>query len=474
MRVLFVVDQVDYEPQGLMCLSSALKAVGHEVELAVAKYTDPLAVATRYQPGIVGYSVITGSQRWYMDMNRRIKAALPVFSVFGGPHATFFPEMIEEPGVDGVCLGEGEGALIDLADSLDAGQLDRSIPNWLFNVEGEIIRNPVRPYISDLDAYPPPDRALAYEKDPISAASKIKHFIAGRGCPYRCTYCFNHALVKLYHGKGRSFRLRAVSSVVDEVNEVRRQYGLEFAVFVDDTFILDRKWLAEFADRYPGDVAIPFFCNVRANLVDSDVVSLLQRAGCHSVSMGIEAGSDFVRNDVLKRNMSREQILSAARLLREGGIQFTTTNMIGLPGTTVAEDLETLDLNVACKPAYAHAFIFQPYPRTELGEFARNNDLMVGTFDDIGVVAWDDSVLRFSPEHKRQLRSLQRFFAILVEWPALRPLAERVLMRFPGRGLYWLLHKLWKGYAIKKRVHPVRLSLREYVQLAWHFMRIKS
>ena len=218
---------------------------------------------------------------------------------------------------------------------------------------------------------------------------------------------------------------------------------------------------------------MPFFCNVRANLVDEEIVRLLKRAGCHSVSMGIETGSDRIRNELLKRNMTRQQILDAARLLREGGIRFTTTNMIGLPGTTIADDLETLELNIECRPAYAHALIFQPYPRTELGEFTREHDLMVGTFDDIGELAWDDSVLAFSPAHKRQLRNLQRFFAILVEWPALRSLAER-LLNVPSNRLFWLLNKLWKGYALKTRVHPVRLSLKEYVQLAWHFMRIKS
>ena len=474
MRVLFVVDQIDYEPQGLMCLSSALKAAGHRVELAIASREDPVEAALRFRPGIVGYSVITGSQRAYLALNRRIKAALPVFSVFGGPHPTFFPEMMEEEGVDGICRGEGEGALVDLANALDAGRLDPTIPNWHFKLDDQIVRNPVRPYIDDLDMYAPPDRALVYERDRAARMSKIKHFIAGRGCPFSCTYCFNHALAEVYRHQGRAFRLRSVSSVLREVADVRRQYGLEFVVFVDDTFILDRDWLAEFAGRYPSEIGLPFFCNVRANLVDEEAVALLRRAGCHSVSMGIEAANDRVRNELLKRYISREQILGAARLLREGGIQFTTTNMIGLPATTLEDDLETIELNIACRPAYAHAFIFQPYPRTQLGEFARQNDLMVGSFDDIGEVAWDDSVLRFAPQHKRALRNLQRFFAILVEWPALRPIVLKLLLKLPSNGLYWVLHKLWKGYAIKRRVHPVHLSLREYVSIAWHFMRIKS
>ena len=239
-----------------------------------------------------------------------------------------------------------------------------------------IITNPVRPYIEDLDSLPFPDRALVYERDPIAARSKIKHFLTGRGCPYNCTYCFNHALSEIYRGKGKRFRQRSVDHVIEEIRWVRDRYPLEFVVFVDDTFVLSNEWLAEFAEKYPRQrSALPFFCNTRANLVTAEQVRLLKEAGCHSVSMGIETGNDRIRNELLKRRMSREQILEAARLIREGGLHFTTTNMIGLPTSTLEDDFETLALNVEARPSYAHVFIFQPYPRTELGEFTREQDL---------------------------------------------------------------------------------------------------
>ncbi|HFD40225.1 MAG TPA: radical SAM protein [Anaerolineae bacterium] len=476
MRVLFVAQQIDYEPQGIMSLSSALKEAGHQVELAVAAHHDPLEAARAFRPDLVAYSVITGSQRFYLDLNRRLKAEWPhLFSVFGGPHPTFFPEMVGEEGVDGICRGEGEEALVELVDTLAAGGPEAvlGVANWSFLRNGDTIVNPVRPYVHDLDSLPFPDRALVYERDPVTARSKIKHFLAGRGCPYNCTYCFNHALGELYRGKGKRFRLRSVDHVIEEVRWVRDHYPLEFVVFVDDTFVLSRDWLAEFAEKFPREIGLPFFCNTRANLVTEEQVRMLKAAGCHSVSMGIEAGSDRVRNGLLKRRMSKEQILEAARLLREGGLHFTTTNMIGLPTTTLADDFETLDLNIQIRPSYAHVFIFQPYPRTELGEFTREHGWMVGTFDDIGEVAWDHSVLDFDEAHKRGLAVLQRFFAIGVEWPRTVPLIKR-LMKLPDNFFFVLLNKLWKGWAIKNRIHPVRLSLREMIETAWHFMRIKS
>ncbi|MFC2015671.1 B12-binding domain-containing radical SAM protein [Chloroflexota bacterium] len=474
--MLFVAEQIDYEPQGIMYLSSGLKAAGHEVELAVASHRDPLAVALEFQPDVVAYTVITGSQRYYLDLNRRLKVELPeFFAAFGGAHPTFFPEMIEEEGVDGICRGEGEGAIVDLVDALARGGPDEAtdIPNWSFQHGGDIITNAVRPYVEDLDSLPFPDRALVYERAPMAAQGKIKHFLAGRGCPYNCTYCFNHALSEIYRDKGKRFRLRSVDNVIEEVSWVQEHYPLEHVVFVDDTFVLSNEWLAEFAEEYPRRVGIPFFCNSRANLVTEEQVRLLKIAGCHTVSMGIEVASDEIRNGLLKRRMSREQILEASHLIRKAGMRLTTTNMIGLPTSTLEDDLDTLELNIEAKPSYAHVMIFQPYPLTELGEFTRENDWMVGTFDDIGEVAWDHSVLKFDAEHKRGLEVLQRFFAIGVEWPRSLPLIRR-LMRLPDNLAFFLLNKLWKGWAIKSRVHPVKLSVRETIETAWHFLGIKS
>jgi anaerobic magnesium-protoporphyrin IX monomethyl ester cyclase len=391
--------------------------------------------------------------------------------------------MVEEEGVDGICRGEGEEALVDLVDALANGGPPAvlELDNWSFRRNGDdstgfaasVVTNPVRPYIEDLDSLPFPDRALVYERDPVAARSKIKHFLTGRGCPYNCTYCFNHALSEIYGGKGRRFRQRSVAHVIQEVRWVRDHYPLEFVVFVDDTFVLSNQWLAEFAEKYPREIGLPFFCNTRANLVTAEEVHLLKGAGCHCVSMGIETSNDRIRNELLRRRMSKEQILEAARLIREGGLHLTTTNMIGLPTSTLADDLETLDLNIQARPSYAHVFIFQPYPRTELGEFTREHGWMVGTFDDIGEVAWDHSVLKFDEAHKRGLAVLQRFFAIGVEWSWLAPIIKR-LMKLPDNPLFFLLNKLWKGWAIKNRVHPVRMGLREVVETAWHFMRIKS
>lgn len=482
MRVLFVEKQIDYEPQGIMSLSACLKEAGHDVRLAIATQEDPVKAALEYEPDIVGYSVMTGSHRWYFDVNRRIREAMKdraPFSVFGGPHPTFFPEMIEEPGVDGICIGEGEGPMVDLANALGNGGLRPDIPNWWFKIDDEIVRNPVRPLIRDLDSLPMPDRALVYDQHAPTRLSPIKHFMGSRGCPYNCTYCFNHAYYQIYKREKRGNQ-RSVDHVIQEVKWVMERYPLEQVVFLDDLFVIYDDWLEEFAEKWPREVGLPFFCNVRANLIvkGPHKVDLLKKAGCSTVSMGIEAANDRIRVELLKRRMTREEMIQAGRMFRDAGIHITSTNILGLPTSTLEDDLETMRLNAQARISYAHAFLFQPYPGTELGQFTQENHFMEGTFDDISSIAWERSILIFENEkEKTQVEHLQRLFAIGVEFPWLEPVI-RQLIKLPHNKVvdtvFWWLHKLFKGYAIYHRVHPIKMSPWKLLKTALHFMRMEA
>jgi radical SAM superfamily enzyme YgiQ (UPF0313 family) len=339
-------------------------------------------------------------------------------------------------------------------------------------------RNPVRPLIRELSELPLPDRALIYDAVPELAKSRIKHFMTARGCPYDCTYCFNHAFYERYKGERRGYR-RTVDDVIAEVDAVRSRWPLEQVVFVDDLFIIHDRWLEEFADAWPARVGLPFFCNVRADLLVRDPrrVALLKRAGCTTASMGIEAANDHIRHTLLKRRMTREEIVEAGRMMREAGIHITATNILGLPTSTVEDDLDTMRLNAEARISYAHAFLFQPYPGTELGRFTKENGLMAGSFEDIGELAWDSSILAFPEDDKRQREHLQRLFALGVEWPWLEP-AIRKAIRMPhngavDRGLWWL-EKLYRGTMIYRRVHPIQLSFADFVSTATHFMKARS
>lgn len=474
MRVLFVIKQIDNEPHGIMYLSSHLKRAGHEVRLVVTSYQDPLAVAAEFRPDILGYTVYTGTQHYYLDLNRKLKESTGAFSIFGGPHPTFFPEMVEVPGVDGICVGEGAQATLELVAALERGEPYHEIQNWWFKIDGRVYQNPVRPLFDNLDEEPLADRELLYEAHPPSRDNKIKPFISGRGCPFDCSFCFNHAYGELYKGKGKRARQRSVDNVMAEILEVKGKYPLEFITFMDDTFILSKSWLKEFGEKYRRLVGLPFWCQVRPNLVNEEIIGILADAGCVSLSMGVEAGNDYFRNMILKRNLSREQMIGASKVIRDAGLKLSTNNMLGLPGGSLEIDMETLMLNIECKPSYANVFLLQPYPRTELGDYAMKEGLMEGSFDDITESVANTSVIKFkSKAEKRATENLQKLFAVTVEFPFLLPLVK-VLVKLPSNPLYWFVYKAWKGYTLKYRLMPHKLSFKEYVGTALRYMQIKS
>jgi hypothetical protein len=213
---------------------------------------------------------------------------------------------------------------------------------------------------------------------------------------------------------------------------------------------------------------------VRPNLVTEEKVALFKDMGCVSVSFGLETANDQLRYEVLNRHVTREQILKACRILREHGIKYSTNNMLGLPKGGLATDLETLDLNIECRADYVNVFLYQPYPKTRLGEMALREGLMTGTFDDLSGSVTEDTVIRFESEsEKRQIENLQKLMSVTAEFPFLRPLVVR-LIKLPPNVLFWLAYKGWKGYAISQRIYPVKMTLKEWFSALLQFMRIRT
>ncbi|MFH1791559.1 MAG: radical SAM protein [Candidatus Omnitrophota bacterium] len=441
MKVLFLYSYEYLEPLGIMSLSAVLKQNGHECEfIDLAFEKDYARKAAAMKPGIIAYSVTTGRHGFYRRLNLELKKSMDFFSVFGGPHATFFPEFVEEDGVDAICRGEGEYAMLELAESLQSGRECAGIQNLWVKSGGDIHRNEPRPLVGDLDSLPFVDRALV---------NKYKHYrnlhrrsvMTGRGCPYRCSYCFNHSYNDLYKGKGAVIRRRSVRHVLDELKSVSRECGPRRFHFLDDTFILDEKWCLDFCRRYPGEVGKPFIAYTRVNLVTDNIVKNLRDAGCVTILYAIESGNDYIRNKVLDRNITRSEILSAVKSYKKYNVRTYAQNMLALPGETIDMAFETVNLNIECRPDYAWCSIFQPYPRTKLGEYCRENGLLAG--DDFDESYYRRSILK--SEDRPEMENLHHLFSVAVAFPALLS-PVRFLIRLPLEALYfcvWHLHRAW-------------------------------
>jgi len=415
MKFLFVNKPPIMEPLGIMYLSSVIKGLGHETGLAITSEDLEKKVAD-FNPDFVGCSIITGDEKFYDEINKKLKSKFKFVSIAGGPHPTFFPGFLENSSFDAICIGEGEKAIQQFLENPYSSET----PNfWFKDKEGKIIKNSVQPLIEPLDEVYFPDREIVSQCSQIQG-TPIRHFIASRGCPYNCTYCFNKSYSELYEGQGKRVRFRSVPNLLEEIEQTDNAFpSTRLNYFQDDTFTLNDDWLEEFAKGYSRRIEIPFHCHVRANTLTERKVSNLERAGCYSVHFAIETGNDELRNKILNRGMSKEQILSAVELLRKHGIKFVTQNMIGIPGGNLEKDLETLELDIACKPDYAWVSIFQPYPGTALGKLCQEEGYYDGDFTDLANNFFESSKLNFSAEYKSQLSNLQRLFAIFVENPDL-------------------------------------------------------
>ena len=365
MRVLFVAENIrDDHHLGMMGISSILKQKGHCVE-AIDARPGMIIEKLKYEaPTILAYSVSTFSVKRYLRINRIIKQHASAFSVFGGLHPTAAPEMIEEDGVDAVCLGEGDYAMLELADNLSEGKPITGIKNWWVKKNGVVFKNSLRPLLSDLDSLPFPDRSLFPRKNFLNR--KKIHIMTGRGCPHTCDYCFNSYYNQIYDGTWKNVRRRSVENVIEEIWQFRKRLPLEFIFFHDAIFSSPRKWLKKFSLEYKRRVDIPFFCNMHAGHVTDETLTYLKEAGCHIISMGIESSDEYIRNSILGKNITRKQIFDAARLIKSYNIKLRTSSIINIPYGSLENDIETLKFNIECNSDYAEAWFLEAFPATKI------------------------------------------------------------------------------------------------------------
>lgn len=451
-RVLFI-QNLFMEQLGVMSLSAVLKANGHDVRLAIGNDAEIIKIAREYKPHIIGATVLTGFQRRWARLAKTIKENLKEkpLVVFGGPHPTFFPETVLLEGVDAVCRGEGEGAIVELADACDGAKWNEDIlleamskvRNISFSApassgEQKLVVNPMRK-LEDVNKLPYPDRGISFAYRFVREDPNV-HFLAGRGCPYSCSFCFNKKMRELCEGLGGAVRRRNPENVIDEIEHVHRRWGIKVVYFQDDTFILDRGWLIQFLEEYRRSLKLPLYCTVRADILTEEVAYALKDAGCYRVSFGVESGVEKIRNEVLHKKISDNQIRITAQILKKAGLTFQTTNMMGLPGEKFEDAFQTLKLNIEIGADVAWTSIYQPYPGTELGERTLYEGY-IENFPDNETIADAHTASVLNQPDIAKLERLQKLAYMAVKFPTLHPII-RQLANFDMPRLFYWIHRI--------------------------------
>jgi len=454
MKVLFVCKIESFvAPLGPMVVSAIAREDGHETFLCDTREEDPLLCVEALRPDIVAYSSSTGEAKHYLRLNKEIKKRFPhVFTIMGGPHPTFFPGFIRDSTLDAICVGEGEGAFRDILGALSEGRSVEGIQNIVTKKNG----SPVSPrdLVEDLDSLPFPDYPLFYDQR-MMGRYPLKSFMVGRGCPYNCTYCFNAGWRRLYQGKGKVLRRHSVSYVVEDILRVKNQWPLSCVKFYDDIFCYRAdEWLEEFSRKYGEKVGTPFFILTRADLLTEEMVKLFKHAGCKTISMSIEAGNPEIRKGVLGRDMTDDQIINAYLLCGKYGIHTFTNCIVGLPESTIANDIESVDLSIRAGATWAEFPIFFPYPGTELGDRVVGMGMYTPDYEEMHSSYMYRSPLNcFTERQKNAQMNLAVLGAVAVVFPRLRNLIVEHLIHWRHNRFFTFVYFLVKMRVLRRKIY---------------------
>ncbi len=382
-----------YFPLGLSYLSSTLKKAGHQVTIYDAdcnknskgmdytrlpeKYRvylkelrnpeNPIIkeiseTFIKYQPDVVGVTVMTpkaASAFTIASLAKKFNRNCRV--VFGGPHATLKADEIlkNAKDVDFVVNGEGETALLELVNALAAGNGHPGAIQGVSYRDGDkIVHHATKKFIDNLDNLPFPDRETLLGLDTYTSED-MGLLMGSRGCPYSCSYCATQIWT-------RKVRYRSLPNILEEIRRVHHRYGTRQFTFKDDSFTVNRKRVLEFCDRLMTEgVKINWDCNTRVDLVDPELLKTMKKAGCNSIKVGIESGSERILK-LMDKGITLERTQEAARLFREAGIHWTAYFMMGIPTETKEDVRKTLDLLYKIKPSFASIGVYEPFPGTKL------------------------------------------------------------------------------------------------------------
>jgi anaerobic magnesium-protoporphyrin IX monomethyl ester cyclase len=338
-----------------------------------------VAALNRFKPDAVGFSVTSFSLSYALKIAALIKQTCPdIPLVYGGVHPTLLPEeTLRNHLVDAVCIGEGEDAFKEYLGRLQNHQEPLGVAGiWFKNKAGVIVKNPLRPFREDLDSLPFPNWDYWDQENRLRISNlfqiNVMQFITSRGCPYSCTFCSNSALRVSIPGK--FYRLRSPQNIIEEVaGNVNKYYsrGLRHLTFSDETFGFEMQHLQELCALYVKENLagkITWDCLTRVEVVTEEWARTVKKAGCVLVGLGIESGDEFIRQNVYNKKFTNQQIVNAVSILRKNKLMFRTNFIVGGPEDTKKTIQASLGLSRMLKPQIASYFLYQPLPKTTLGD----------------------------------------------------------------------------------------------------------
>lgn len=405
------VKRVDRQPSlALLHLASVLREAKHSpclLDLNTVlvsdenhpekSYTSAVLTAVAEQlPGMIGLNCLLSEHFPYMRrLAIALKAQYPKIPiVIGGLHPTLFPtEIIRNcPEIDVAVMGEGEEQIVALANHFSSGESStiENIAALCFrNTKGKIQQNPRNGFISDLNRLPGPAWDLVNFPDYFTDHSSWHNprgldikmsvpVLTSRSCPYDCSFCSVHPLM------GRGLRLRDPMKVVDEMEMLYRDHGLNYFGFLDDNLTLKKSHVMAICNEIvKRGMKIQFESINGYNLasLDEEIIHAMVEAGCVYVILPIEHGSDYIRNNIIGKHLAREKIYEIVSLYKKYNLLTRGYYIMGFPEETHETLMETYNLILELQLDMNNVFNLIPFPGTRIFDQALRDGLFINNVD---------------------------------------------------------------------------------------------
>jgi radical SAM superfamily enzyme YgiQ (UPF0313 family) len=348
---------------------------------------------------------------------------LGVKNVFGGVFPTFGPQLIMNfKDVDMVCIGEGENAIVDLADCLAKKEDYSNVTNlWVRQKDGKIKKNSMTKPV-DINQLPTiTDIGIFGEKRfyrPMGG--KIRRLLpveTHRGCPYTCSFCNSPSQNRLYAGRGSFFRKKNMKLIKEEIENHIKMWNVEYIYFWADTFLAwSPKEFDEFCEMYK-DIKLPFWCQTRIETISEEKFKKLKEVGLHRITFGMEHGNEKFRREVVKRSYTNKLAIELMKIPAELDITFSVNNIIGFPGETRELAFDTIELNRQFKSDDCSCSVLIPFHGTEIRKIAEEQNLIKKDLISSISVSSESGVLDMPQWPKDEVAKLRNTFAMYVKFP---------------------------------------------------------
>ncbi|MBI4689544.1 MAG: B12-binding domain-containing radical SAM protein [Nitrospirae bacterium] len=400
MKVTLISPYFTLAAIGLRGISASLRKEGHQTRMAFLVppsnesahsyvYSKKLldeVVSLCEGSDLIGISLMTSFFNHAVLITQAIKEKLPTPVIWGGIHPTLRP-MECMKFADMVCVGEGEGASIELVGRMAEGKDLSGIENLWIKENGTIIENN---NLEDHYIYDHSSEKLLLMDEKILEDYMVRELtliprtasfqiMGSRGCPYKCTYCCNNALQNLYKGQ-KPVRRRSVDNIIEETKIIKKRFPfITNVIFHDDTFFsANKEYIEDFGTRYKNEIGLPFGLLGDPTFTTEDKLQRMIEAGLKSVQIGLQSGSERIL-DIYKRKHHNKNMIPMGKMLSKYADRITIKydSIIDNPYEEEKDLLDTIRvLREIPYPYELQVFSLVFFPGTELYEMAKSDNLI--------------------------------------------------------------------------------------------------